>query len=239
MARLQFAMFHAFKGPDADAEAMIRMAAKSVRAAYPEAGVVLLTNEEASIEQLPDWLDVLHFPIDTSRVMFERIRVYSEYVSQVQGAGHVVLMDTDMLVWRRFDELLDSSADLTVTVRRKVTPINGGFYVLGLHRPARVKAFFDLFCERYSSLNDQEQAWHGDQTVVGELVGRHAFLGEYADLPEVGGMRVRYVPVRLYNQSPPEFLMRYGFRFPGARILHFKGRRKRWMEGYSRRLPRH
>jgi hypothetical protein len=230
-------MFHAFKQRDAAMEAQIAFAVRSIAAHYPEAEIVLLTNPLGEGARLPPGLSVRAQPIDLSQIMFERVRAYREHARSVRPGTVVVFMDTDMLFVRRVDEILVPGADLSVTVRQiQEMPINGGLIVADTARHEPVCRFFDRMLERYADLSDAEKRWDGDQIVLQRLLRAPVARLNGIEIVERDGLVVRFAPVSVFNNTPRSWYLRLGLFRPGARLLHFKGWRKRRMPAYARRF---
>ena len=241
---LRAVMFHAYKASDCEADAMIRFAARSMLAHYPQAEIVLLTNEEGGRAKLPDFVRVEVSDIDIKRLMLERIRLYRECVETAAPGEALVFLDTDMLVVRRFDELLRPDIDIAVTVRSWgrptvpgdfYVPINGGLYVVNAARHEAVRRFFDRFLELYEALPADRHAWDGDQIIVAELLDPPSVKLRVPLVAERNGLRVCFAPVRHFNNTPRPWSLRLATFRPGSRVLHFKGPRKRHMQRYASR----
>ena len=234
---LQMVMFHAFKAKDPAMEAQIAMAARSVREHYPEAEIVLLTNMTRADADLPDFISVRPEPVDQTQIMFERARRYRDHIRTAVPASVVVFMDTDMLVVRRFDELLMPGADIAVTVRRlRLAPVNGGLIVVNNLRHVATAAFFERFVAAFGELTPDERKWDGDQTVLARLLNAPTDGPSAIMHATAGDLTIRFAPVRVFNNTPRSWLLRLGLFRPGARLLHFKGRRKGRMPLYARRF---
>ena len=242
--RLRAVMFHAYNAPNSEADAMIGLAARSMLAHYPEAEVVLLTDAEGGRAKLPDFVRVDVRDIDFKRLMFERVRLYRDCVEAAAPGETLVFLDTDMLVVRRFDELLRPDIDLAVTVRNwgKPTaagdfyvPINGGLYVVNAARHETVRRFFDRFLELYEALPAERHVWDGDQIAVAELLDPPSAKLRLPLIAERDGLRVCFAPVRYFNNTPRPLSLRLAAFRPGSRVLHFKGPRKRHMARYASR----
>ncbi len=236
-ALLHAVMFHVFKARDPATEAMVALAVRSLRIHYPEARLVLLTNASAKEADLPAELELRVAGYDETRLMLERVRAYRDYVGTVEPGTTVLFLDTDMLVIRRFDELMAPDIDLAVTVRNvPKMPINGGLIVARTDRPAETRGFFDRLVACCEALSDDEMRWDGDQIALFRLLDPppHPMLDLRTE-PR-GALTVRFAPARVFNQTPRPGFLRFGLFRPGARLLHFKGARKAKMPLYARRF---
>jgi hypothetical protein len=231
---LEFLMFYAFRARDPETEAQIALLARSIRASYPEAAVVLQTNATGADAAIPG-VAVEVRAVHAEHIMVERLRGYRDRLKAAAPNSVLVFMDTDMLVLRRFDELMRPGADLAVTVRRDPTwPINAGLVVARTDKRAEVEDFFDRLVECCEGLPEEEKRWYGDQMALARLLRPEP--GRFRDAYEGtrDGLAVRFVPSRLFNQTPRPWMLRLGIYRGAARILHFKGGRKGRMAAYAR-----
>lgn len=233
---LQMVMFHAFKASDPAAEAQIVLAAGSVRQHYPEAEIVLLTNPQGLRASLPDWISRKPQPVDFERIMFERACAYRSHVRSCIPGTTVVFLDTDMLVIRRFDELLAPGADISATLRDNFpAPVNGGLIVADTARHTLVAGFFDRLVAAFDGLPEEEKRWDGDQSALKLLIDPPIRRITETMVLERDGLTVRLGPAQVFNHTPRRLMLRLGLFRPGARVLHFKGGRKARMTAYARR----
>jgi hypothetical protein len=236
-APLDAVMFHVFKARDPATEAMVALAVRSLRIHYPEARLVLLTNEVARRAELPPELELRLGDYDDTRLMLERVRAYRDTVRDAAPGTTLLFLDTDMLAIRRFDELMAPEIDLAVTVRNvPKMPINGGLIVARTEHHAAVVAFFDRLVACCEALSDDEMRWDGDQIALFRLLDPppHPMLTLRTE--RRGDLTVRFAPARVYNQTPRPGFLRFCLFRPGARLLHFKGARKAEMPLYARRF---
>ncbi len=233
-ARLEFVMFYAFRSPDPETEAQIALLARSIRASYPEASIVLLTNPVGAAAAMPG-VEIAAREVHPEHIMVERLRGYRDRMRAAEPGSVLVFMDTDMLVLRRFDELLAGGADLAVTVRRDRTwPINAGLVVARKTREEGVEAFFDRLVACCEDLPEDEKRWYGDQVALARVLAPEPGRFKHAYVGTRDGLTVRFAPSRLYNQTPRPWMLRLALYRGAARILHFKGGRKARMAFYAR-----
>lgn len=231
MASLTFVMFHAFEDESETALDLIAFSVDSVSRVYPEAKIVLLTNRLTAA--VPSGVSQVVVAVDSGKLMFERTRVYKEFIDGQPAAGHIVLMDTDMLLLRRIDELFDATADVTLTLRRwKLAPINGGLYILNMAAKAGVTSFFAALLATYEGLGADEFKWDGDQSALRDLLQPLPANIHFAVNTEWKGVKIRYVSCRAYNNTPSDRLLKKTSIKFRAKLLHFKGARKHAMSRY-------
>jgi hypothetical protein len=227
-------MAYVFRQPDPELGRLIGLLARSIRCHYPGARVVLMTNEAGRASGVPAGVEVRVSALDPDPVMVERIRQYRDYVHSVSPGTVVVFMDTDMLVVRRFDELMAPDADLTVTIRNyRDMPINAGLVVVRTDDHPRMRDFFDRLHDCCASLSEDEKRWYGDQIAFGRLLDPPSVRLKRLFVAQRAGLRVRFAPSRVFNCTPRPWMLALGVYRPGVRVLHFKGDRKARMPLYA------
>ncbi|GGD90080.1 hypothetical protein GCM10011390_06130 [Aureimonas endophytica] len=235
-APLHFVMAYVFRQRDPEMGGLVTLLARSILALYPRAEVVLLTNALGAESGVGSIVRLQTRELDPNHVMVERLREYRDYVRSVVPGTVVVFLDTDMLVMRRFDELLAPGANLAVTHRRfAAMPINAGLIVARTEAHAEVCRFFDRLHAVCADLPEEEKRWYGDQVALARLLAPPR-AGRYQTVTaEREGLSVRFAPGRLYNRTPRPWMLRLGLYPLFTRILHFKGDRKARMPLYARR----
>ncbi|WP_152045753.1 glycosyltransferase family protein [Aureimonas psammosilenae] len=227
-------MAYVFRSPDPEHGRLIHLLARSIRHHYPHAKIVLLTNENGRLSLTDESVEVRVAPSDDERVMTARMRAYSDYVRTVRPGTVIVLLDTDMLVVRRFDELMAPGADISVTVRPYPDmPINAGLLVVRTDDLPRMIDLFSRLHDCCASLTEDEQRWYGDQIALARLLPPPNIRLREPEIALCGEVRVRFAPGRVYNSTPRPWMLKLLCHRPGAHILHFKGHRKKSMALYA------
>lgn len=232
---LTFAMFHYFKDDGGEWLDRIAMTADSIHRVYPAARIVLMTNDR-TVAGLPGYLE--RFPVDGNpdELMLLRLRSYRAFVESHQTSGHIVLLDTDMLLVRSISGMLQDDVDVALTLRNYPSaPVNGGLYVLNLNNKQRVQAFLDGLLTEFDKLDRRARYWDGDQTVVASMLSPPVKTIDQPLSAIWQDVRLRYFPVKVYNHTPRSLQLKLGLISPQARLLHLKGYRKRFMKRYHNR----
>ncbi len=229
-----FVMFHVFKDGVNDSSRFIDYAASSIRLIYPKANVVLLTNVSLSELLLPSFVTVNLIDVDFTKLMLCRVREYKNFIERAVGQ-HVIFCDSDMLFLRPLGEMMVKDYDVAFALRRnKTQPINGGLYFVNLHHRDRIQRFFAQLVDTFEALLADVHYW-GDQIALSKLLAPNA-AKLHRSLDTIwNGVRIRYLPSRVYNNTPRPWLLRNKLFLPFAKILHFKGPRKHAIEGYRNR----
>ncbi|QPC44017.1 hypothetical protein HW532_15755 [Kaustia mangrovi] len=215
---------------------MISMATRSISQTYPEADIVLLTDRVSNDIRLPDRTRVEQIHVDMNQLMLSRVRQYRDSVERAPDDGYMVFIDTDMLLFRRFDEILKDDFNLAFTIRRKRrVPINVGFYVANLSAKGRVMDFFDRYVGAFEALDPAAYAWEGEQPVLARMLGAPALDVDRPRYADWGDIVIKYLPTHVYNFTPDGSMLRWRLFSPRAKVLHLKGSRKYSMPDYYRR----
>ena len=249
MKTIRFAMFSVF-GTGVDHRglgnrvdqrvSMIEMAASSIRLTYPEAEISLLSNLRNSETGLPDSIHTHLVDADFDKLVLSKIREYKAFLDRTASEGYVVFCDPDMLVLRRFDKLFKKDDfDIAVTLRNyhdgeRGAPINAGFYLINMRAKDRIRNLFKNYVQAIEDLPESEHLWNGDQTALARILGAPLIDLARPCSAEWNDIRLKYLPVRIYNNTPGPRQLKYHIFDRSARILHFKGSRKDSMETYYR-----
>jgi hypothetical protein len=219
---------------------MIEMAASSIRLSYPEAEIRLLSNLPNSETGLPDFIhtDLVDANFDT--LVLSKIREYKALLDRTNPEGHLVFCDPDMLLLRRIDKLFKKDDfDIALTLRNYSddghdAPINAGFYVVNMRAKDRICGLFKDFVQAIEDLPESEHLWDGDQTALARILGAPLVDLVHPCFAQWNDIRIKYLPVRIYNNTPGRRQRRFYVFHPHARVLHFKASKKSFMGAYYR-----
>jgi hypothetical protein len=207
--------------------AMIRLMARSVRRVYPDARVVVLTDDATEL-QLTEVELHRDSQVDAGALMLSRMQAQSRCLSR--ATGDVVLLDADMLLAERIDEVFDEDHDIAFTEREHEMPINGGAMFVPASGSERAAGLLAEAARLMEAGPPAQQQWWGDQAALWSIVSPVADLARQLGTC-VCGARVRLLPCDLYNFSTEHNDMIGPFE--GKRLLHFKGPRKLHMPHYA------
>jgi hypothetical protein len=219
---------------------MIRMAAESMRLSYPEAHIILLSNLPNSETGLPDFVRTERVDASIDTLVLSKIRAYKAFVDRTEPEGYVVFCDPDMLFVRRFDNLFKKEDfDIALTLRKysyegHEAPINAGFYAIDMRAKDRVCGLFARFVQAIEDLPESEHLWDGDQTALARMLGAPLIDLTHTCFAPWNDIRIKYLPVQIYNNTPGPGLRRFHMFDPRARVLHFKASKKSFMRSYYR-----
>ena len=226
-----------------DYKVVLAQSFESARLRAPRARRILITDERTAVPSAMPADDVLRFPIDTDRLMFERMRVQELYLRGRDASRASVLMDSDVIVNADPASVFAETFDVGLTWRPKLpdSPFNGGVIMAAESDGAARFLATALACyERLATdsaiakLKPRDlKAWWGDQFAIAIVVGFRAFA-ERGDAVAgcVDGIRVRYFPASDYN-----FVMEPGTAYSRDELkrkafIHFKGNRKAMQSAY-------
>ena len=223
------------------ARQMINLMFRSARRGFPHCRLVVLTDSSPLLVLGDrDALIVRDRQVDVSRPMLSRTRAYARFLARAGDDaewGDLVLLDADILLAAPIDDIFDGAAfDVALTVREHEMPVNGGVLFVARYGARRAGAFLGEAVRRMMAGPPGESAWWGDQRAVWEIIAPVA-VRAMEEAVEAGGARVRLFPCDPWNFSSKDNYAMPG-PYPGRRILHFKGMRKRDMPTYWERFLR-
>jgi hypothetical protein len=215
---------------------VLALSFESARIKAPRARRILLTDEATRVPESIGVDEVRRFPLDRSRLMYERMRVQTLYLEAREAGRASVLMDSDVVVNQDPASVFGEDFDVGLTWRKDFpdAPFNGGMIFVaegsaGLEFLRRVRACYDALAadpglQRYYPRG--LAGWWGDQFALAVVAGYSNFHERTTEGVAVEGLRVRFFPCDTHNytmeanvQHPVETLRRKHF-------IHFKGNRK-------------
>jgi hypothetical protein len=216
--------------------AVLALSFESAAIRAPRARRILLTDEHTPIPATMPVDEVLRFPVDLAKLMYERMRVQALYLGRRPASRASVLMDSDVVVNREPSPVFAQDFDIGLTWRPEFadSPFNGGMIFVGVG--GKGLEFFDRARACYDGLVADPavtapfprdlRAWWGDQFALAATVGYRDFAGRRGDGLEVAGIRTRFFPCSEYN-----FTIEPNVPYPSEVLaakffVHFKGNRK-------------
>src|SRR5258708_23012855 len=122
---------------DIDYMSVLSLSFESARIKAPAARRILITDEQTQIPASIDVDEIMRFPLDAARPMFERMRVQASYL-EARPPGRVsVLMDSDVVVNADPAAVFAEDFDVGLTWRPEFpdAPFNGGVVFPGARHP--------------------------------------------------------------------------------------------------------
>ena len=223
---------HVIKG-DLNGAQQIDLLIRSAKRIHPDARFTILTDRNTALDGVKDAADIHRFDLDSSQIMFERMRVQNEYLQQAGFERPIVLLDTDILVCGDISRAFMENFDVGFTWRHsQEMPINGGVIYLNNRNIAATRHLFDTLFSIYKTRYAGASAWYGDQFAIMNIL-QLTFDQIYAS-PNIErhGARIRLMPCAIYNFSPKENRPNLRVRQGGALIYHFKGMSRRMMKPF-------
>jgi hypothetical protein len=238
-------------------ESLLKAFCVSVREAYKTnpIKIILITDEvldEASLEGLFD--EWVRAPVIREELLLSRAKAYLDLVQRFHWETPLLLLDYDILLLKKLDQLFTSEYDVFLTYRdyMKGMPINGGVVMLNNIRPAACVRFYERVVQAYIDLPKNVLQWWGDQMSLSKVALDGAFaetLGQPAILTP-DGIRLRLLSRDFYNFTPYD--VDSGSAIPdivdektkehilnNVAIAHFKGPRKHLMLDILRSITTH
>ncbi len=239
--RVEFVTFHVNLSPnesvhpnqalmDWEQQNILQAMAASVRLFHAGASTTLLTDPRTANCRWSRRYQCVIQEVNPKHLMLERALAQQRYIAHSRMTSPMVLLDSDILLNRSLDDLLNRSFDVALTWRsHDEMPINGGFMVLNSERPDISKAFFNRFVSIYQDRYSAQGGWFGDQLALRDCVGMQAEHISEEVVVECDGCRVLLLPCHTYNFSPVNRYRSICSRLEDKAVLHFKGQRKRLM----------
>ena len=224
-----------------DYQTVLALSFESAALRAPRARRILLTDEATAVPAGLKVDEVMRFPMDHSRLMYERMRIQATYLDGRQTGRHSVLIDSDVVVNRDPAPIFAEAFDIGLTWRSRFAnaPFNGGAIFVASGKAGRdffskALACYDAFAESSAvapAFPRDLRAWWGDQFALALVVGYREFAEQSTNAERVDGVRVRFFPCDAYNftvearEYPPSF-------FAAKYFVHFKGNRKAMQAQY-------
>jgi hypothetical protein len=194
----------------------------SVSRAMPACEKFILTDESTLIPANID-AQILRFPLPSDRLMESRMFAWRNFL--LQNQGHVLFLDSDILVQADLTDIFRHPFDAALTYRHEMRwPINAG--VVGFHaeRPKQRVDFMDRCIHIYRTKYSHAGAWGGDQDALREMVAGVDLRQDDVFHARTNGFDILFLPCAHYNFSTSDEAM--DGDYPDKAILHYKGRRK-------------
>ncbi len=243
---IELVAFHASLEGDSgvDYVRLLGQSFESARLRSPASSRVLLTDERTALPSLGPGVEVVRFPIDLSRLMYERMRVQREHLRTRRPGLATVFLDSDVVVNAEPASIFAEDFDVGLTHRPVVdAPFNGG--VIFVAAGTAGQRFFDRALACYDALAGNPaiaplyprdlRTWWGDQFALAALVGWRALAERQGDALCVDGVRVRIFPCETHNYTI-EPRMYGAVELASKHFIHFKGPRKEMMAAYLANL---
>lgn len=219
-----------------DYMATLALSMEAAASKAPQARRILLTDEATQVPGTLPVHEVRRFPMDLSRLMYERMRVQEAYLRDRPEGRCSILLDSDVVVNREPSAVFAEAFDVGLTWRPEIghAPFNGGVIMVaqgraGLAFFGRARACYDALAAdaRVASRFPHDlRAWWGDQLALAAMVGYREFAAYRSTGVRLEGLAVRFFACSEYNFAPKP-----GVNYPPDALrakffVHFKGNRK-------------
>ena len=218
-----------------DYMAVLALSFESAAIRAPRARRVLLTDDATVIPSGMKVDEVMRFPIDRARLMYERMRVQASYLENRPAGRHSLLIDSDVVVNRDPAPVFAECFDVGLTWRTGLpnAPFNGGAIFVAAGRPGveffvKARACYDAFADDTAiaaAFPRDLRSWWGDQFALALVVGYRSFAERKTHAARVDGIRMRFFPCDDYNFTVEARDYPAAFFAPKF-LVHFKGNRK-------------
>jgi hypothetical protein len=198
--------------------------------------LTLLTNQDTDTSGLGVPANVVRFDLGGMPLMVARLEAESRYVSGHALDRPLVLTDTDILINRSIAHIFVEDFDVAVTLRHgKAMPVNSGIRFLHNRRPETTRRFMRELAGLVTGTFRADADWWADQMALNAMVPVDPAMRAPTSIVH-GGYRIRVLPVKRYNYSPPAYRWAMLPAYRSRYVLHFKSaRRKKLMPEFFRR----
>ena len=233
---------------------LLKAFCKSVKQAYRNnlARLCLLTDEFLQISPYDGIFDdVIRVPVTRNQLLLSRAEAYLSIIKRFSWDTPLALLDYDILMLKKIDQIFLSQHDVYVTCRNysENMPVNGGVVMLNNIHPDRCHKFYRQVVETYRSLPAETLQWWGDQLALSHAVfaGRSVDINVVNEVITSGDVRVRLLDRARFNFTPYD--VDTGVAIPRSldqitkmsllndvSIAHFKGPRKHLMIEWAKAI---
>ncbi len=238
-----------------DFEQLCDITFRSAALFHPGCRKVLLT-DTATQFQLDPSVEIIRRDINLRNMMFERMHSQFKFLQGYDFQKDLFFLDSDMIVNASWNDLLEEEFDIGLTYdanknkklagsadsstpaqplqegRHGYMPINGGVIIVKKGSAENSLSFFENMLTNYNKeIRPENIGWWGDQYALVNTVGIDNFINRISDTIKVGPVKIRLLPTQIYNFPPPKKTY-HSFRSHKAKLLHFRGERKRLMISY-------
>ncbi len=209
---------------------MIDLMFQSARLFHPDATFTILTNPDAEFTKIGEPFVRVDNEVRPDHIMLDRMHAQMQFAQSYDFSQPVILLDTDIIVNRRLDQLLTQDFDVGLTWRDEKMPINGGVIILNNRRPDVVRRFLNQVYKIYNELYAEQGKWFGDQLALHKYLQLDIEDMKNRPIVKVDGAQILFLPCDTYNFSPENEIASVQTDLHDKFLLHFKGPRKQLMK---------
>ncbi len=204
----------------------------SARRFHPDCRQVILSDQRTRFPPHPH-TDIIRYELNAESPMLSRSRAWLDYVKEARQ--HTIFLDSDILINGELNPVFDHDFDVALTYRAgdKKWPINAGINFAHGRRIVGAARFHERWLRRFRDYHHGSGVWGGDQDALREMFRAVDFVRDDIFCQELNGIRVLFLPCATYNFSTSYAREMDGY-YPGAKVLHFKGKRKPHLFPYWR-----
>lgn len=216
---------------------MIQIMFQSILKHHKNARLVLITDEVTKVE-LPGFIEIHRIPRQTDKMEIEMLQAKIWALRNMGDEGHIIFLDSDMVVRDNLEHIFDIDGDVFFTYRQLLPlkpqlkegmvlfqPINIGFIAVRHQHHQDVATFFEDLITQFSNFKEKKYAyWIGLQFILKEIFMKTLIKNEEAGtLDDLffyhRWTKIKFLNADIYNfaiEDPPKIL-------PEAKVIHFKG----------------
>lgn len=235
-----------FQIPPKETAQYIEAMFESVKQYHPNARCLLLTDENTKIK-LPSFVEVVRIHHQSNYMQFEMFHAYIRSFEVISPDSHVISLDPDMIVQENLEHIFDKEGDLFLTFQKEnsktiplkeqneiIFPVNIGFVGIRNVKKEGAKCFFQsALKECFKFKEEKYYYWYGMQLILKNYFREHLLLLQEQGCNAVppyafGDLKIAFLDAEYYNYAPNETCV-----IPlDTKVIHFKGRSKKFMLPY-------
>ncbi len=209
----------------------IRTMFASARRFHSQCRQVILSDRGTIFPPHPD-TDIIRYDLDSENPMMSRSIAWLDYIKE--AAGHMIFLDSDILINGDLSRVFDYDFDVSLTYRNEDKwPINAGINFAHGRRIDGAARFHRRWLRRFRGQHHGSSVWGGDQDALREIFSAVDFARDDIFCHDLDGIKVLFLPCSIYNFSTSMECEMDG-HYPEKKVLHFKGRRKPHLFPYWR-----
>lgn len=211
---------------------------ESAALTHPNCKKVVLSDRHTDLSSLPSDIHIHRLDLDPKTVMLSRLQAQINYVTHHDQERDIVFLDSDMLIQGDLSPLFVQDFDVGLTYRQPgdvgydKMPFNGGVIFVAHYRKTQVLQFLNKVYTLYQAKSENQGIWWGDQYALLEAVEPANFFERTAEIVEVNGCKILFLPCTIYNYSSANRMSAILRKLKDKQIIHFKGARKRLIQPY-------
>ena len=218
---------------DDNHEENLNLMFSSVKRIYPKADLYVLTDTKSKFIQKTK-SKLVRYDLDSRYPILARNKAWYQFLERTDKS--TIFLDSDILINDNFDELMSLDFDIAFTFRDwEKWPINLGIIYVKNNQNKKTYKFFKDWYYQFLDLEIKQKVWGGDQDLIHSKFKMVDFsINQNFDIIN-NDLKIKFLICKEYNYSSE--INEPMLEFPdNAKVLHFKGARKRYISECWRQM---